>query len=116
MEDFLIYLAIAGIAFIIGWHLRAITMLHNMLANPDRLIELLNKLKTITNEEYEGLPDDAIPLEIEEVNGQIYAYNKITGEFLAQGATIVQVALLAAKRFPGKTFWHPLLQQDSQTA
>ena len=116
MEDFLIYLVIAGIAFTIGWHLRAITMLYNMLANPDRMIESLNKLKTITSEEYQGLPDDAIPLEIEEVDGEIYAYNKITGEFLAQGQTVVQVALMATRRFPNKTFWHPLLKQDSQTA
>jgi hypothetical protein len=115
MEDLLIYLVVAGIAFVIGWHMRAITMLHNMLANADRTIELLQKFKSVSNEEYAELPDDAIPLEIEQVNGQVFAYNKITGEFLAQGPTIVQAALSAAKRFPGKTFWHPLLEQDSQT-
>jgi len=116
MEDLLIYLVVAGIAFVIGWHMRAITMLYNMLADPDRVIDLLHKLKSVSNEEYAELPDDAIPLEIEEVNGQVFAYNKITGEFLGQGSTIVQAALSAAKRFPGKTFWHPLLEQDSQTA
>jgi hypothetical protein len=45
----------------------------------------------------------------------VYAYNKTTGEFLAQASDLHQVMTEAAKRFPGKKFWHPELTQDTQS-
>jgi len=62
------------------------------------------------------MPDDAIEVKTEQVNDLIFAYNKTTGEFLAQAGNLHQVMTLAAARFPGKKFWHPELKQDSQTA
>jgi hypothetical protein len=50
------------------------------------------------------------------VNDLVFAYNKVTGEFLAQAQNLHQVMLEAAKRYPGKKFWHPEMKQDSQTA
>ena len=49
--------------------------------------------------------------------GQVFFVGfKITGEFLAQAQNLHLVMTEAAKRFPGKKFWHPELKQDSQTA
>ena len=44
------------------------------------------------------------------------AYNKATGEFLAQAPSTHEVMQLASKRFPGQRFWHAELEQDDQTA
>jgi hypothetical protein len=63
-----------------------------------------------------GVPEDAIEVQTESVNDLVFAYDKTTGEFLAQAGNLHQVMTLAAKRFPGKKFWHPELTQDSQTA
>jgi hypothetical protein len=114
---FMLAVVVAFIAFWVGWHARGFSFLTAISQNPDHVIGLLQKIKEINAEvEDSGMPADAIPMKIEEVNGQVYAYNNITGEFLAQAQTIYQVALVAAARHPGKKFWHPELKQDRQTA
>ena len=111
------YFCIAYGAFYIGKHWALFQFSQNLSKDPDRMIELLKNLKEINVEINDnGMPEDAIPLELEEVNGQIYAYNKITGEFLVQATNLQQVMIESARRFPGKTFWHPEVKQDSQTA
>jgi hypothetical protein len=77
---------------------------------------MLEKIKAINESEELGLPDDAIEVQTEHVNDLVYAYNKVTGEFLAQAQNLHQVMVEAAKRYPGKKFWHPELTKDSQTA
>ena len=62
------------------------------------------------------LAEDAIEVSTEQVNGLIFAYNKTSGEFLAQAQNLHQVMVEAAKRYPGKKFWHPELKKDHQTA
>ena len=90
-----------------------------MINHPEGMIELVNKLKKINEtEEVAGhaAPDDAVLVEIEEVNGVVYAYDKLSGDFLAQAGNLHQAMVLAAARFPGKKFWHPELKKDAQTA
>jgi hypothetical protein len=115
--EYLPYVVIAIVFYNIGSHVRAVQIMLNLSKDPDRFIDMVNKIKEINTEvENHDMPEEAIPLEIEKVNGIVYAYNKITGEFIAQAQNLPQVALLATARFPGKKFWHPDLKQDARTA
>jgi hypothetical protein len=116
MDDILIYTIIIGFAFWLGWHVRAIVIMANLATNPEKMIKMLEKIKEINEQEELGLPEDAIEVETEQVNGLVFAYNKTSGEFLAQAQNIHQVMVEAAKRYPGKKFWHPEMKKDHQTA
>ena len=115
--EYLPYIITAVIFYNIGNHIATYRIMQNLIKNPDDMIDLINKLKLINNEiETHDMPEDAIPLEIEKVNGYIYAYSKTTGEFLAQAHDIEQAVRIARQRFPDKTFWHPELKKDTQIA
>jgi len=103
--------------FFIGGHLKAFQIMQRLLKDPEGMKDLIDKLKIINDAEtQEELDADTIEMEIENVGDLVYAYDKTTGQFLAQAQNIYQVATLAAARYPGKKFWHPSLKQDSQTA
>lgn len=134
------YLVLVFVAFRVGWSMHEVYFISMLHKHPERfemaikvakavqtgdpalqrelLADLQNEHKELHAEIISTLigDDDAIPLELEEVNGQVFAYNKLTGEFLAQAATKHLAALGAASRFPDKKFWHPDFKQDSQTA
>ena len=114
---YLPYIVVAFVFYKIGSHVRAFQIMMNLSRDPQKFIDMINQIKEI-NEEVatEGMPEEAIPLEIEHVGDLVYAYNKLTGEFIAQAQNVHQVSLLAAARFPGKKFWHPELKEDTQTA
>jgi hypothetical protein len=123
--DIDITLIIVGFAcFIIGVIIGEIRQAHRFIAkvskDPDSMIALLTQLKAelarLKTLDENNLPEDAIEVRIEQVNDDVYAYNKATGEFLSQAQNLHQAMTLAAARFPGKKFWHPELKQDSQTA
>lgn len=114
--DFIVDIVIMFIVFYAGWYLRGIAMLVKLSRDPDSVIKALEQIKKINEAEEEGLPVDAVEVETEQVNDLIYAYNKATGEFLAQAQNLHQVMTIAASRYPGKKFWHPDIKQDSQTA
>ena len=88
----------------IGKHIGTINVLQVLSNDPKRIQEVVDKLKTIEEESVEALPLDAIEMEIQKVNGMIYAYDKQTGEFLAQGDSIEAAVMIASKRYPGKSF------------
>ena len=114
--EYIPYVFVAIAAFTVGKHWALWTFSQNLSNDPDRMIAILNKIKEINAEVDEnGMPEDAIPLKIEQVGEQVFAYNQITGEFLAQAQSVYQAALLATARYPGKKFWHPSLEQDHQT-
>jgi hypothetical protein len=109
--DILIYFGIALIAVRFGWWLHEVWMMHLLVRHPEifkTAIDVVERVQVITA--------DAIEVEAETVGPVVYAYNKQTGQFLAQGKDLVQAIAEAAKRYPGKRFWHPELKQDSQTA
>jgi hypothetical protein len=123
--DIDITLIIVGFTcFIIGVIIGEIRQAHRFIAkvskDPDSMIALLTQLKAelarLKTLDENNLPEDAIEVRIEQVNDDVYAYNKATGEFLSQAQNLHQAMTLAAARFPGKKFWHPELKQDSQTA
>ena len=108
---------IAGfiVAFWLGKHYAQIKFLHKISEDPDSMIKLLQQVKQINEED--SVPTIAGAIEVETVKqgSMIYAYNKSNGEFLAQASDLHQVMTEAAKRFPGKKFWHPELTQDAQS-
>ena len=116
--DTIILWFIAGfiIAFWLGKHYAQIKFLHKISEDPDKMIDLLQQIKKI-NEDDEVTPivSDAIEVMVEQENGSVYAYNKASGEFLAQAANLHQAMILAAQRHPTKKFWHPELKQDTQS-
>jgi hypothetical protein len=115
--EFLPYAVVAVVFYNVGSHVRAVQTMLSLSRDPDRFIEMVQKIKEINTEvETNDMPEDAIPMKIEQVNGEVYAYNQITGEFLAQAQNVYQAAVLATARHPGKKFWHPSLKQDAQTA
>jgi hypothetical protein len=114
--EFLPFVAVAVVFYNIGSHIRAFQIMQNLAKRPDDFIQMINKIKEINESLEVGMPDDAIEVQTEHVNDLVFAYNKTTGEFLAQAQNLHQVMTEAAKRYPGKKFWHPELKQDSQTA
>ena len=122
IDSTLIVVSIA--CFIVGVVVGEFRQAHKFIAkvskDPDSMINLLTQLKTeldrLKSLEEHDLPEDAIEVVIEHVNDAVFAYNKATGEFLAQAQNLHQAMLLAAARYPGKKFWHPELKQDNQTA
>ena len=104
-----------GIAFWLGKHYAQLKFLHKISADPDSMIKLLQQVKKINEDDTATIIDGAIEVKTEQVNDAVYAYNKTTGEFLAQASDLHQVMTEAAKRFPGKKFWHPELTQDAQS-
>ena len=111
--DLLPFVAVAYVAYKVGIHIASYRIMRNLVNDPDGMISMITQLKNITDEEVDL--DDAIEVQTENVNNLVYAYNKVTGEFLAQAQNLHQVMTLAAKRYPGKKFWHPELTKDTQT-
>ena len=117
MENLFELLIAGAVGYFIGSWVKEQIMLVRMVRNAKDIIKYLEHAQKVMEEvEADGIPEDAIEVEIEQVNGFVYAYNKMTGEFLAQAQSLHQVMMEAAKRFPGKKFWHPELTEDSQTA
>jgi hypothetical protein len=117
MENLFELLIAGAVGYFIGSWVKEQIMLVRMVRNAKDIIKYLEHAQKVMEEvEADGVPEDAIEVEIERVNGFVYAYNKMTGEFLAQAQSLHQVMTLAAKRYPGKKFWHPELTEDRQTA
>jgi len=109
---------IAGI--VVGEFRQAHKFITKVSKDPDSMINLLTQLKTelarLKIIEENNLPEDAIEVIIEQGNDTVFAYNKATGEFLAQAHNLHHVMVAVSERFPGQRFWHPELKQDNQIA
>lgn len=106
--DMFIVVGLLIIGFLIGWHLRAITILRNMVDKPDEMINLLTQLKDLSEQEErlgQPITTDTVELEFEKHNDIFYAFDKMTGQFIAQGSTEQELLDAAKKRFPNKEFW-----------
>ena len=109
---------IAGV--VVGEFRQAHKFITKVSKDPDSMIDLLTQLKTelarLKIIEENNLPEDAIEVIIEQGNDTVFAYNKATGEFLAQAHNLHHVMVAVSERFPGQRFWHPELKQDNQIA
>jgi hypothetical protein len=113
--DILYYIIGLIVAFWVGIHWAQIRFLHNISKNPDKFIKMLEQIKTINDNEDLGLPEDAVEVRIELDNNVVYAYEKVSGQFLAQAQSLHLAMVEAANRYPDKKFWHPELTKDTQT-
>jgi hypothetical protein len=113
--DILYYIIALAVAFLAGVHYAQIRFLTNIAKNPEKFIDMLEQIKAINANEDLGLPEDAIEVRIEKDKDMIYAYEKVSGQFLAQAQSIHLAMVEATNRFPGKKFWHPELTKDTQT-
>ena len=111
--NLLSYVAVAYAAYKAGIHIASLRIMSNLVNDPDGMVRLITQLKNIRDDE--EIDVDAIEVETVKQGSMIYAYDKVNGEFLAQAADLHQVMTEAAKRFPGKKFWHPELTKDTQT-
>jgi hypothetical protein len=113
--DILYYIVALVVAFWAGIHWAQIRFLTNIAKHPEKFIKMLEQIKAINDNEELGLPEDAVEVQIEHVNDMVYAYEKTTGQFLAQAQSLHLAMVEAAKRHPDKKFWHPELTKDTQT-
>jgi hypothetical protein len=117
MENLFELLIAGAVGYYIGSWVKEQIMLVRMVRNAKDIIKYLEHAQRVMEEvEADGVPEDAIEVKIEQADNMIYAYEKISGEFLAQAQSLHQAMTLAAKRYPGKKFWHPELTEDSRTA
>jgi hypothetical protein len=117
MENLFELLVAVAVGYYIGSWVKEQIMLVRMVRNAEEIIKHLQHAQQVLAEVEEvNMPEDAIEVATEQVNNLVYAYNKTTGEFLAQAQNLHQAMTLAAKRYPGKKFWHPELVKDNQTA
>jgi len=112
--EFLPYVAVSIVSYWIGSHVRAVRFMHNIWSNPDDFIALVRRVQDIKENDDLGLPEDAVEVRIEQENNIVYAYEKATGQFLAQAQSLHLAMVEAARLYPEKKFWHPELYQDSQ--
>lgn len=115
MDELITLIVLCGIAFYAGILYAQMKFMLNISKNPDRIMDMLSQIKKINENEDKGLPEDAIEVETEKVGNVYYGYDKENGMFLCQANSIHEVMVEAAKRNPGKSFWHPELKEKSQT-
>jgi hypothetical protein len=113
--DILYYIAALAVAFWAGIHWAQIRFLANIAKHPEKFIKMLEQIKTINDNEELGLPEDAVEVRIEKDKDVVYAYEKVSGQFLAQAHNLHHVMVAVSERYPGKKFWHPELTKDTQT-
>lgn len=137
--EYLIYIIIAVVAGRIGWSIHWAWVLYIIQEHPERMeracklsraatklseAQITNVRDRLASAESADQQDvvinhisnDVVEIQIEQVGNQTYAYDKETGQFLAQGPTLDDAIKIATKRFPNKKFWHSELTQDNQTA
>jgi len=109
METFLSvmpYFCVAYGAFYIGKHWALFQFSQNLSKDPDRMIDILKKIKDINQEvETNDMPEDANPMEVERVGNMLYAYDKHSNQFLAQAEDLNSLLEAVHKRFPSKKFF-----------
>ena len=113
--DLILFIIAMVVAFYCGVHWAQVRFLFNISKNPEKFIDMLEQIKAINANEDLGVPEDAIEVRVEHVNDMVYAYEKTSGQFLAQAQSLHLAMVEATKRFPGKKFWHPELTKDTQT-
>ena len=109
MSDVLLSLILIGLGFAVGWHIRTLVLMARLSTQPEKMIEILNKIKQINDKE-KDMPEelkgvDGDELVIERVGNQLYAFTKENDEFIAQGPDLTTLLETAKKRFPNRTFF-----------
>lgn len=103
MSAFLINVAVVFVlnfwSYKKGWRDRERSMIHNMAANPDVMLEALNKVKEL------DIAESATEVEVEVNDNCFYIYNKESKLFLGQGPSLDDAMETVCHRFPDQAFW-----------
>ena len=111
--SFMPYVCIAYGAFYVGKHWALFQFSQNLSKDPDRMIEILNQIKDINQEvETNDMPEDAHLMDVERVGDHLYAYDKHTGQFLAQAPNLNNLLEAVHTRFPDKKFFGTISADD----
>jgi len=97
--DILYYIAALAVVFWAGIHWAQIRFLSNIAKHPEKFIKMLEQIKIINDNEELGLPDDAVEVRIEKDKDVVYAYEKVSGQFLAQAQSLHLAMVEATKRY-----------------
>jgi hypothetical protein len=125
-NTWVLYVAVAVIAFRIGYWVHAKYFLWIMFHNPERLQHALKMMERVKNlddtvlartdqtaEELIAELESGQELIIERQADLLYAYDKATLAFIAQGASLEQVFEQARQRFPHKKFFGEIAKENT---
>ena len=99
----------------VGWHLRGIMLLKNILRDPDRMIKLIEDVKRIDlNEDTKKQNSGARRIRVEKHGEELYLFAEDNDEFLAQGSTLQEALDRIEKRFPGDNFKGIIRKEDAE--
>lgn len=126
MFDIVELIIVAIFAAWIGWRVHEAFIIHIIKTDPKILEELANVVKkhqddlgtediTLVNTDGEKLDTKGVELAVERVGNTLYAYAKATNQFIAQGDNIEALMKSAHKRFPGKTFFGELPEENQNS-
>ena len=100
----ILYIGLIFLAgYFFGWFRASKTILDRMLSKPESMIEILEKYKSVKEEdssEVSGVRE----IEVQKENNAFYLYAKDNGEFLGQGTTLDQALEVIKQRFPEQNF------------
>ena len=103
MSDYIVPILTVAIAFYCGWRVRTAIMMYHLGEDPDRMINILNKIKEINAKDKDSTEVKANgDVKIEHHHGHVYLFESSTDRFLAQGETLVEAIKMMDKRFPGR--------------
>ena len=124
MDVDIVFILLVVAAFVVGkaWgeFIRAHRLIQNLSKDPDHFIQLLTKLKTeverLKTLEQLELPEDAVELNLELVNGMYFCYRADTNEFMGQNLDKETLLIEVSKRLKGVKIWAKDIKESNQTA
>lgn len=93
MIEFIILIVVGVGCFALGWKGREI-----------RAMQYLRHYQELIDEATKEHSDKTVMIEVHREGDQFYIYNKVTGEFLAQGTNHEEVSAVLGERFPSNRF------------
>lgn len=126
MFDPIEVLLIAAAALWIGWRVHEAFIIHIIRTNPEILKELSKVVEdhndelgteeiTVVTSDGQKMDTEGVEMIVEREGNLLYAYSKTTNQFIAQGDSIENLLSMAHKRFPGKTFFGNILEEDQNS-
>lgn len=124
--DIIEVVLIACAALWIGWRVHEVFIIHIIRTNPEILKELAKVVEdhkdelgteeiTVVKSDGQKVDTEGVEMIVEREGNLLYAYSKATNQFIAQGDTLENLLSTAHKRFPGKTFFGTL-EEDNQNS
>lgn len=123
MDDFTILIILGAfiVGLVLGWLVHERFIINLIMSHPEIMEEaceigrkgLAGEI-TLTTDDGKVIKTSGTELEIEQVNGIMYAYMKENGRFVGQASTIEDLLAIAHKRFPGETFFGVMPEEDNQ--